>query len=258
MTPRLSRLLAPLLQLSIVVILVFPSCKVWNPNQIYKFPANHNYDDIPISAPNTYLIAPGDLLQLFLFTNNGYKLVDAGLSGAFAAGARAQQITYLVNVDGVVRFPLVDTISIAGLTIMEAEKLVEKKYLHHVVDPWVQLVVLNRRAIVYLGDGQANIVPLVNEKMTLLEVIASAGGIPSTARAYRIKLIRNDKSGQSVSLIDLRKSSNAKLGNILIQANDVLIIDPAFETTFLAQITPFLSVITAFAAVYGLLIRFSN
>ena len=257
MKAKLSDLRTPFAYLAIVYVLFMPACKVWNPNQLYKFPADFEYDDIPSTAPVTYIMAPGDIISIQLFTNGGYKLIDAGLAGVPGAGTPIQN-SYLIDINGIARFPLIDTVSLAGLSIAEAEKRLETKYLQHVVEPWIQLNVLNRRAIVYLGDGQAVVVPLINERMTVLEIIASAGGIPSTARAYRIKLIREGKDEQSVSLIDLRDPSNARLGNILVQSNDVLIIDPAFETTFFGQITPFLSILTAFVAIYGLLFQFSN
>ncbi len=231
------------------------SCRVWNPNQIYKSSDKELYPMVQKSNEGPYVVQPGDLLSMLVYTNNGYKLVDAGLaslSGGQGGGTNAQ-LTYLVELSGLVRFPIIDTVMIAGYTLLEAAERLEARYSKHLVEPWVQLQVENRRAFVFRGSEQASVVSLANEDMTLLEVIASAGGIPATGKAYKIKLIRKVNDISVIYRIDLRDDANLQAGQTIIRANDVILIDPTFESTLISQVAPFLGIITSGIAVFVLL-----
>lgn len=236
------------------VIVFCTSCQVWNPNKVYNLQAR----DLPtiegLSSREIYRIQPGDRLSMLVYTNNGYKLVDAGLanaSGSQTVGITAQ-LTYLVGATGIARFPMIDTVMVAGYTLDRASVLLESRYSEHLVDPWVQLRVINRRAFIYRGNEQASVIDLQNENMTLMEVIAMAGGIPPTGKAYQIKLVRETEDGPVIYRIDLRDGSNISVGQTIVEANDLILIDPTFQSTFAAQLTPFLALVTSGIAVYGL------
>lgn len=238
----------------LVLVLCSVGCRVWNPSKIYKISTSNLIDLEKDSDHMAYKIRPGDRLSLLIYTNNGYKLVDAGLANLSGGQGMIStaQVTYLVEKNGLARFPMIDTATIAGCTLAEAAELLESRYEAHLVDPWVQLRVVNRRAFVYRGSNQASVVSLPHEHMTILEVIASAGGIPSTGKAYRIKLVREGPDGPMIYGLDLRSAVNLDAGQTVVRANDVILIDPTFETTFVAQLTPILAVITSGIAVYGL------
>ncbi len=230
------------------------SCKIWNPSKVYNTQRGDLAEIHGELAADSYRIQPGDRLSMFIYTNSAYKLVDAGLASFSGgqAGGSTSQITYLVEKSGVARFPMIDTALVVGYTLAEATARLEARYSSHLVDPWVQLHVVNRRAFVYRGSSDAAVVSLPNEDMTLLEVIASAGGIPATGKAYRINLVREGPQGPILYGIDLRDGTNLHAGQTIVRANDVILIDPTFETTFVTQLTPFLAVITSGIAVYGL------
>jgi polysaccharide export outer membrane protein len=229
---------------------------------MYRLDKDDEVELLPSEDPEEYKIAPGDWLTMMVFTNNGYKLVDAGLAGGGGIGQimqQSNQIRFLVEQSGIARFPLIDTVEVQGLSVLEAARKLESRYELHLVDPWVQITVANRRVFVFAGDEQGMVVPLPNEHMSLMEVLASAGGIPSTSKAYKIKIVRkvsgSDKS--KIYRINLRNSEEAISGNIIVKANDVIIVDPTFETTFLAQLTPFFAFVTSTVAIYALF-RSSN
>lgn len=237
-----------------ILIVIISGCRVWNPSRIYKFNSGELHKMPTDDNVSAYRIRSGDVLSLVLLTNNGYKLVDAGLANtSLGQGlSGSNNILYLVESDGTARFPLIDTVSIAGLTIREASRYLETKYSEHLVGPWVQLGVRNRRAFVYRAGEQASVVNLNYEGMTLLEVIAASGGIPPTGKAYRVKLIRTTEEVPAIYSIDLRDGANLGAGEIIIRPNDTIIIDPTFETTFVTQLTPLLAIVTSGIAIYGL------
>lgn len=231
------------------------SCKTWNPNRIYKADDSYGYDSLTFDFDSAYRIVEGDRLELLLYTNNGVKMVDAGLSGETTVQIINQGLSYLVNKDGYCNFPLINEVNVSGLTVEVLEDTLERLYDDHIVDPWVQLNVINRRAIVYRGDGEATVVPLINEYMTIFEVIAAAGGIPSRSKAYDIRLIRGGGDQPEVFTLNLRDVETAVYGNVVVQASDVIIIDDTFETSFLTQLLPVITVITSVAALITIISR---
>ncbi len=246
-------------RLCVLVLLsaLYSGCRIWNPNKLFRSSTSMLSVASIDSVSKEYRIRPGDRLSMNIYTNSAYKLIDAGLAnqaGGLGAG-QTTELTYLVLGNGVARFPMIDTAKVSGYTLTEAATRLEDRYADHLVDPWVQLTVVNRRAIVYRASEQASVVNLPNESMTLLEVIASAGGIPKNGKAYRIKLIRNLPQGTVMYEYNLRDAANLREGQTIVEANDVILIDPTFETTFVAQLTPLLALITTSLAVYAVFLN---
>jgi polysaccharide export outer membrane protein len=61
--------------------------------------------------------------------------------------------------------------------------------------------------------------------MNLLEVLASAGGIPATGKAQRIKVIRGDLKNPQIFLIDLSRIENLKKSDLIVQGDDIIYVD---------------------------------
>jgi polysaccharide export outer membrane protein len=221
---------------------------------MFKLSGEAEYVDLEVEAKNAYILQAGDQITVNVFTNDGFKLIDAGIAGAAGAGAGGTVI-YDLSTDGYVRLPFIDSVQLVGLTEFETAELLEHLYSDHIKDPFVQVSVVNRRAFVYRGNEDAAVVPLVYENMTLVEVIAFAGGIPATGKAYKVKLIRGAPTEPKISELNLRNPENLEGASIIVEANDIIYIEPAFELTFLEQIGPVLAIVSSGLAIYVLVTR---
>lgn len=214
-----------------------------------KTPKDYNYDKLIDSlARLDYKIAPNDAIQYRVFTNDGFKLIDLAST---TAGAFRNDLDVIVESDGNIKMPLLNRFNIAGLTIREAEKVMEDKYAEFYVKPFVTLKVINKRVIVFPGNsGQAKVIGLANNNTTVMEAIASAGGIPEDGKAYKVKLIRNNIDPMQkpyVYLMDLSKIEGITLGNSKVQANDIIYVEPRYRPfkTLATEITPLITLITS-------------
>jgi polysaccharide export outer membrane protein len=105
--------------------------------------------------------------------------------------------------------------------------MLEERYKEFYVDPFVKVFVQNKRVIIFPGsDGTARVLTLSNQNTTLLEAIALAGGISGSAKANRVKLIRRTDAEPLVFLIDLSTIEGMKQGNIVLQGNDIIYVQP--------------------------------
>ncbi len=230
-------------------LLIFSSCKIFKSNLMLKTPKDYNYDKLVDSLSRLdYKIAPNDAIQYRVFTNDGFKLIDLASSGT---GSFRSDLDVIVESDGNIKMPLLQRFSIVGLTIIQAEKLMEEKYSEFYVKPYVTLKVINKRVIVFPGNsGQAKVIGLTNNNTTVLEAIASAGGIPEDGKAFKVKLIRNNIDPMQkpyVYLMDLSKIEGITLGNSKVQANDIIYVEPRYRPfkTLATEITPLVTLITS-------------
>jgi polysaccharide export outer membrane protein len=96
------------------------------------------------------------------------------------------------------------------------------------------------------------VLPIINNHTTLIEALAMAGGLPEYAKAHKIKVIRGDPKKPDVYLIDLSKIDGILAGSMIVQANDIVYVEPRFRvaTEVLKEISPALSLFSSGLLVY--------
>ena len=207
-------------------------------------------------AEKNYLIQKNDLLELQVYTNKGEALVDPGVDPATRQAPRelgeaGTRQTYLVDQNGVVKFPRIDAIKVEGLTIRQAEEILEKQYNLPFVESFVLLKFANKRAII-LGSPGGQVIPLTNENTRLTEVLALAKGLDNDAKAQNIRVIRGDE----VMVADFSTFEGYQKNNIVIQSGDIIYVEPIrrpFSEGF-REYAPVISMITSTTALVVVII----
>lgn len=135
-----------------------------------------------------------------------------------------------VSQDGSIALPLVGKVSVAGLTVSDANNLITQLYERdYLVNPQVSLLLLEyteQRAYVH---GQVNrpgpVVIPPEEQMTLTQVISAAGGMTRLA-SDSIQLTRTDANGRKkvieVSFDDILEDPDAK--DIAVEDGDSIFV----------------------------------
>ena len=217
--------------LMLVAGLLLAGCN-YNASIMLRTDDDYPYDSIPKDATVEYKIAPNDVLDFSLYSNDGFKLIDLTTISPGTNNANVSlrtKMAYLVEHDGHVKLPILGRIKLSGLTLREAELLLEEKYSADYVKPFVLLDISNRRVIVFPGaDGAARVIPLGNNNTTLLEGLALAGGISENGKARKIKLIRGsiEAKKREVYLIDLSTMDGLQYVDMVLQANDIIYVEP--------------------------------
>jgi polysaccharide export outer membrane protein len=246
------------LLLLFIVIASLSSCRILRPNLMLKTPKDYVFDKISDTmSDEEYRISITDDISLRILSNEGFKLVDFSNGGGGSANGAAVNnssvIQTLVEHDGTIKVPLIGRVKVQGLTMREAEQLIETKFSEFYVGPYVILRVTNKRVSVFPGAGGAGrVIPITNLNTTVLEALAYAGGITDDGKAYRIKLVRNAKPKPLVYLIDLSTIEGLKDGNTVVQANDVIYVEPRprFISRAIGELAPYLSVFSSVILIY--------
>lgn len=226
---------------------------------MFKVPKNYEYANEQTIGNVEYRITPNDIIAFSVYTNDGFKLIDLTTSATSVTAPMTSmnngvnQTLFLVEPDGQIKLPIIGKVKISGMTVREAEKNLETQYATFYNKPFVMIRVTNRRVMVFSGSGGlGSVVTLDNENTHLIEAIARAGGITNTGKAYKIKLIRGDLRNPKVMLIDLSTIEGMKQSNLMLQANDIIYIEPVprMSQEILQQLTPIIGVITSLALIF--------
>lgn len=241
-----------------------PGCKSLNPSVMLRTPKDYKFSSFPPTQVREYKIAPNDQIGFNIYSNDGFKLIDVTAINSSGSGQGnyynmvRSPLSFKVEYDGMVKLPLLGRISVQGLTIKEAEHMLEEKYSSFYNKPFVLLEVTNKKVIIFPGaQGAARVLEITRENTTLLEALAQAGGISQNGKAYNIKLIRGNLKDPEIFLIDLSTIEGMKQADLVLQANDIIYVTPQLrmDTTIMAQILPYLSFISTMLIFYTLVSR---
>lgn len=246
-----------LLQIIIILglgISLLSSCGMYRQNIMFKT-KNEQLKEVVSNTTQNYIIKATDQLSLSVYSNAGELIIDPNFTLRKEIGVNGnmtrmmEKPTYLVRPDGTVKLPMIGYIPIVGYTLTQADSLLSEKYSEYYIESFATLKLENRRVIVLGGGGVSSglIVPLENEHMSILEVIALAGGVPNTAKAHNLRLIRGDLNDPQVEVIDLSTISGMKTANMYVQPNDVIYIEPVRKVVVesVRDISPILSLLTS-------------
>jgi polysaccharide biosynthesis/export protein len=246
-------------------ILILDSCTI-NSNRILKAPKGFVYNNIETELnQNEYKININDQLTFQLYTRNGSQLVDMYTQTSKEENIlRIMQFQntgslYLVREDSLVDFPIIGNYNLVGKTIREAELYLKKLYSKFYVDPFIVLGVNTKRVFLFKGNanGEASVVPLTYNNMTLFEVIASAGGIGGKNSSKKITVIRKNNKENKIFNVNLSSIEGIKYGNMIMQSHDIIHIKPNFNMD-LGMFQSFQSIFTFISSISILLITLNQ
>ena len=205
---------------------------------------DYPYAEFSDITETQYRIAADDKILVKVYTNDGSGLINLGAGTSVLVGSGAS-LEIKVESDGFAKLPLFGRIYLAGLTIRQAEMLIEDKFSEFYNNPFVLLEVNNKRVVIFAGSN-SSVVNLANDNTTLFEVLATTGGVPEDGKADRIKIIRGDLKNPLVYIIDLSTLSGMRNANLVMQANDIIYIETrkGYVRKVLAELSPYLAILT--------------
>lgn len=186
-----------------------------------------------MAAERNYTIQPNDLLEIEVYTNKGERIIDPDfeLMKELRVGGGGQMMNnrirpqYLVQPNGEARLPMVGNTYLQGYTLYQADSLLARVYNEYYKESFVITRFVNKRVIV-LGATGGQVIPLLNENINVLEVLALAGGLTGLGKAHNIRLIRGDLQDPQVQEIDLSTIDGMQRASLNVQSGDIIYIEP--------------------------------
>ena len=288
-----TRLRHPWQALVLGLMLLLGSCRTLQKNVLFTIeedlrPEAFEYQgDAP---PRNYRIAVNDYLAISVFTDKGEVLIDpnneydpdnAALLGQQQQGQQQLQAqaqnpnfipdsrplqrngsrpqSFLVDQQGQVILPQVGPVTLAGLTLREADSLLALSFQTYYEKPYVVTQYLNKRVVVIGGVGD-QVIPLQHEGMTLLEVLAMSRNLQENGRADRIRIIRGGLNQPAVKIVDLSSIKGLADSYIILRPGDVVYVEPRrrLDNTVLRDAGSILTIFTSLVTTYLLVDNLTN
>lgn len=164
-------------------------------------------------------------------------------------------ITYYVDVDGYIDFPIIGKIKLAGMTLDEAKSKIEVALSSYFDQPNVQVKFAYKKVSI-LGEVRVpGYYTYTKDQLTILEALAMARDLTIHGNRKEVLIIRKDENNNSTKFeVDLTKDSNVFGYNYYIQPGDVIYIKPRKTAKWNILATPItlaFSTITTALLVYN-------
>lgn len=230
-------------------VLMLSGCRSLSPNRMFQTPKDYEFvsDSAQQTRSTAYIIQSYDKVELHIFSNDGFKLVDI-TQNTMNSTSQYDNYTYVVDDSGNVKFPVIGYVTLRGMTVNDAQNMLEKRYSKYYNDPFVLLRITNRHVLVFQADnGHGMLVNLQNDNTSLFEALALAGGISENGKSYKIKIIRGDLHNPKIYQADVYSVEGLKNSELKVLSNDIIYVEASanYKQRILQQITPLVGIITA-------------
>ncbi len=164
-----------------------------------------------------YHVGNGDMLLITVYDHP--ELTNP--SGSNNSNVQSSGIT--VENDGTIYYPYIGKVQVAGRSVEEVRAAIATPLAEYITNPQVSVRVIDYNSKRFYVTGQVNEpgpLPITNVPKTVLDAIASAGGLADDANWHDVLLSRN---GQELRLSLYEMLNNGRLGqNMLLEDGDVL------------------------------------
>ena len=224
-----------------------------------------NIDSISLAASKGLFdakIMPKDELTILVQTTDPLTSEPFNLRSTGQTSSKNQITGYLVDNDGMINFPIVGKIHVAGLTKTECEDLIKSKiqpYLARTENPLLSVRTSSYRITVIGEVNRPGVIPVATEKISLVEALAEAGDMTIYGKRDNVLLVREDKSGEKHKVrLNMNDANIINSPYYYLQQNDIVYVEPhkvkARNTFFGSNTSIFYSVIGITTSLASLLI----
>ena len=168
-------------------------------------------DNAPI--PSDYVVGPGDSFNVLLI------------------GTENQNLVLSVDREGVINFPRLGAIAVAGLPFSEAKRVIETRVNEQLIGAEAIISAGRLRAINVFMAGEVKTPGAysVSGLTTVTQALFVAGGVSNIGSLRDIRVLRNNQLVATFDAYDLLLRGDAS-NDIRLQSGDVLFVPPVYAT----------------------------
>ncbi len=209
-----------------IVSWVLPSC-VSTRQATYFNGVNDGTITTTIPVPQS-VIHKNDLLSISVTSLNAQATEVFNTPNSAGAATPGDVTGYLVNADGSIQFPILGSLKAEGLTKEQLKETITKKLVDRqlLTDPIVTIRLLNFRVTVLGEVKNPNVIPVPNEKISLLEAIGLAGDLTIYGKRENVLVIREENGQKIIKRINLNSNELLSSPYYYLKSDDVVYVEP--------------------------------
>ena len=214
----------------LVYVLMLSSC-ISKKNILYFQDAQQYHGTLALATMGK--IQPNDILSIEVKT----LVQESAMAYNMESGSANAQINsleilrlkgYLVNEDGVIKFPVLGNVPVMGLTLKEVELFIEGllETGGHLVDPKVTARLLNAKVTILGEVNSPGTYSFSEQFITLPQALGYAGDLTVYGKRDGVLLLREVNGVRNVYHLDLTTANWLNDPTYSIRQNDVIIVNP--------------------------------
>lgn len=213
----------------ITIIFLFSSC-VSKKKFVYL---QGSQDFSNLSSNYEPIIQNDDVLSIVVTT------LEADASAPFNSPS------YLVDNEGKIDFPVIGSLQVSGYSIKELKNLLKQKLAAHLIDPVVNIRILNFKVTV-LGDvASPGVKSFGNSRVTLFDAIGASGDLTVYAKRHNLLIVRDNQGLKTFNRVDITKADFVNSPFYYLDQNDLIYVEQRkakIDTTALPSLPLYASV----------------
>lgn len=226
--------LSPNIYIFLALIITITSCV--NKKQIVYFQKGSNQSDT-IKAIQAYVprIQSGDILDIAVASLNSsasgffnpYAASSADASGSTGGAIPTQTAApgFLVDSAGMIEYPLIGSIKVAGLSTSQAKDLIKSHLKTYLKEPTVNVRFLNYKISVMGEVGRPAVYVIPNERITLTEALSMAGDLTIYGKRSNVLVIRDLGGRKEFGSVNLNSRELFNSPYYYLHSGDVVYVE---------------------------------
>ncbi|MDR3273548.1 MAG: polysaccharide biosynthesis/export family protein [Flavobacteriaceae bacterium] len=159
-------------------------------------------------------------------------------------------VSYLIDENGNIDFPVLGKIKLAGLTRSQAIDLMRQKLSQYIKNPTVNINLINFRVTILGEVNRPGTYTISNEKISLPEVLGLAGDLTIFGMRKDIVVIREIEGVKKFYHVDLTSSQSVFDSPVYyLDQSDIVYVSPNGAKRNSSQYGPFTSVLVSVAGI---------
>jgi polysaccharide export outer membrane protein len=207
-----------------------------------------------------------DLLQITIASDDlaaakPFNLPAVAFSAATnSAMAQPQQLSYLIDSNGEIDFPVLGKLKIGGLTREEAILMLKVRLSpDYLKEPTINIRISNFRITVQGDVRSPGTFTIPNERVTILDAIGLAGDLNISGKRDNVLVIREEGSLKKEYRVNLLSKKTYTSPVFYLQQNDIVYVEHNYAKIQSASANTntalFISIAGTFIAIISLIIR---
>jgi len=170
-------------------------------------------------------IQAGDILNIHVSAIDAEAAIPFNLYEGTGA-TNVKPITYLVNFEGTINFPVLGKLKVTGFTTKEVTETMTKTLSDYIKNPIVNIRFTNFKVTV-LGEVKSpGSYAVTSERLTVIEALGLAGDLTIQGKRKSVLLVREQDGKRNFITIDLTSKALFNSPYYYMAQNDVLYVEP--------------------------------
>ena len=215
----------------------------------------NDFSNFVLADTKEPILKPGDKITISIWGHDDLSI--GSINQAYSTREETGRWVLLDNA-GEVNLPKIGRVKLGGYNTKEAAYHLEKLYVKHIVDPVINVRILNHFVTILGEVKNPGRYRIQNEALNLVGLIGEAGGFTDYAEEREVQLMRNIEGKPYNFRIDFTSFQDYNNKNAFIKTDDVVYVPTKIKKTkddALTKAVGVASIVTSIALIVSLFLK---